>query len=277
MRFRRTLTIAALWFLLEAGAWHPAAAATLTGSAGPGIVPARVMIEPRDGIRALIRFIDKSQHLLFVECYILTDKLVVRGLERAAAQGVRVFVMLEPHPLGMGTQPQRMADQLRAAGIAFRWSSPSFALTHAKFIVADDRRALISTANMSRSAFSGNREFLVVDDVPADVRTVSAIFRDDWDRLSATPRDPNIVVSPRARAPLDALLRRAHRELDLYSEELLDGPTAALLESIARRGVRVRVLLPSSATPIDGAALARSGVRIRLVAKPYIHAKAVLI
>ncbi|MGH2442051.1 MAG: phospholipase D-like domain-containing protein, partial [Chloroflexota bacterium] len=41
-------------------------------------------------------------------------------------------------------------------------------------------------------------------------------------------------------------------------------------------GVRVRVLLPSSATPIDGAALARSGVRIRLVAKPYIHAKAVL-
>ena len=82
-----------------------------------GITPSRVLVEPSDGLTPLIRSLDSTQHTLFVEIYILTNTRIVRALERAAAQGVRVCVLLEEHPLGMGTEPLHMRDLLSAAGV----------------------------------------------------------------------------------------------------------------------------------------------------------------
>jgi phosphatidylserine/phosphatidylglycerophosphate/cardiolipin synthase-like enzyme len=121
---------------------------------GPGILPEHVLVEPQDGVHSIIRALDKARDHIFLETYILTDARVIHALERAAAQGVGVYVLLEQRPLGMGSQPERLADMLRAAGVFVRWTPPRFYLTHAKFLLLDDRMAVVSTANFSRSAFS---------------------------------------------------------------------------------------------------------------------------
>ncbi len=238
--------------------------------------PAKLWIEPRDGLRGLIQLINHANRQIFVEDYILTDRRIVRALERAQTQGVRVFAMLEPHPYGMGNQPQRIADELRASGIQFRWSSPQFALTHAKFIVIDDRIALISTANFSRTGFSTNREFLILDTDRVDVRTASSLFRSDWDRLPFRNADRHLVVSPiDSREVLTGLIRSAHRQLDVYSEELQDPGMARQFIGAERRGVRVRVLLPF--TPPLANMVRNGGVKLGLLAHPYIHAKVIIV
>ncbi len=241
---------------------------------GRGVVPAAVAIEPADGSRSMVRAIDKAQQRIFVETYILTDTRVARALERAAAEGVAVYVILEHHPLGMGPQPERMADRLRAAGIMVRWSRPGFELTHAKFVVLDDRLAIVSSANFSRSAFRRNRDFLVFEGVRGDVRAISGLFRADWDRLPAAMRDPNLLVSPdNARYKLLALIASARTSIDLYAEEIADAGVERALGAATERGVSVRVILPWGGSPRSVALLMRSGVRVGELRSPYIHAK----
>lgn len=253
---------------------HRVALDPRAGEIGAGVSPAALLIEPRDGIRPVTRFLDHAQRTIFVEAYILSDRSVIRALERAAVQGVHVYVLLEPHPFGLGNQPFRVAAELRSTGVAVRWSSPAFSLTHAKFIVADDRSAIISTANFSRAAFHSNREFLIVDTYRSQARLLSSLFRADWDRQSIRIDDDNVVVSPNDSRPrFVSLLLRAHHSIRLYAEEIADPAMENQLVRLARHGIRVEVLLAWGQTPAAARFLKRGGVVVREYRRLYIHAK----
>jgi cardiolipin synthase len=275
---------ALLWRVKEALPSHRHMFPTFLGpgteqvsSLGRGIEVRSLLVEPDDGSRALVRELNRAQRSIFVECYILTSARIVHALERAAAEGVAVFVLLEHHPFGMGGQPERIANLLRAAGIAVRWSPSTFLLTHAKYMVIDDQEAVVATANLSRSAFTRNREFLVSVRGKAEVRQLSSLFRADWDRLPGILVDKSLVVSPiNARSTFAALIRGAHTSLQVYSEEMVDVPSERLLDDAARRGVHVRLILPLGNTAA-GAALARSGAAVRTLSSPYVHAKVVVV
>jgi len=208
---------------------HPASAhvpsdGRMDSTLGSGVVPTELLVEPQARSRPLLRAIDGAQTRIFVEVYILTDASVIRALERAAAQGVAVYVMLEHRPLGLGVQPDRMMDRLQAAGIFVKWTRPGFQLTHAKFVVVDDRLAVISSANFSRSAFRQNRDFLVFDRRRADVISISNLFRADWDRLPVRFENFNLLISPvNARQKLQKLIARARRSINVYAEEIATG------------------------------------------------------
>ncbi|GAC1328162.1 MAG: hypothetical protein NVSMB22_19890 [Chloroflexota bacterium] len=248
-----------------------------TAPPGSGESAGVLEIEPH-GERAVVKAIDRAQHDVFMEMYILTDRGVVRALQRAVAQNVRVWVLLEHRPFGMGTQPERITRQLRAAGIFVRWSPPGFALTHAKYLVIDDALALISTANFSRSGFHTDRDFVFFDRDPRVLRELSSLFRWDWNQRRASLHDSNLVIAPdNARARLEALIRLATRSLDLYAEEMNDPQIERILLAARSRGVRVRLLLPAGASLQAAAALTRGGVAVRRPKSPYIHAKAAIV
>jgi cardiolipin synthase A/B len=252
--------------------------ATQTTSLGSGIAGTTLTVEPDEGSKPLVRLLNKAQTTIFVECYIVSDTPVVHALERAAAQGVQVYVLLEPHPFGMGSQPQRVSDQLQAAGVHVRWTSRVFALTHAKFIVTDDRIAVVSTANFSRSAFSQNREFLFADANPILVRQLSSIFRADWDRLPVNVVDPDAVVAPEnARSTISRLITSAHSSVRIYAEELNDSAIERLLAALARRRVRVEIILAAGQSPAAARLLVRAGVSVSTMKSPYIHAKLTIV
>ncbi|GAC1443074.1 MAG: hypothetical protein NVSMB52_01010 [Chloroflexota bacterium] len=243
-----------------------------------GFAPTMMDIEPDDGSRHLIRALDRARSAIFVEMYILTDHRVIRALQRASAQGVRVYVMLERHPYGMGLQPEHLADELLASEIMVRWSPPQYLLTHAKTVVIDDRIGIISSANFSRSAFSRNRDLLIFLTRGMEVRDLSALFRADWDRLSVTMTDPNLIISPDdSRAKITSLIRCARHTLSIYAEEVGDVRTESLLVREAATGVHVRLILAWGQTPSAARYLTRGGVRVRQLRKPYIHAKMLLV
>jgi cardiolipin synthase A/B len=245
-----------------------------------GVVPAETIIEPDDGVTPVIHDLDASKKSIFMEAYILSDTSVIHALERAAAQDVTVDVLLERHPLGLGTYEVHIKDELQAAGVAVRWSSPHFTFTHAKFVVMDDRAALVSTANFSRSAFDENREVIVRDTSPPDVRDLSNIFRSDWDGKNPTLHSANVVVSPiNSRKDIDLLLNSAHHTVDIYGEEMADTRSDTLLASLGRRHIAVRILLPpgaASGTHTLPSSLT-SVVAVRTISSPYMHAKVVVI
>ncbi len=235
------------------------------------------MVEPHAGVHPLVRAIDKAQNQIFLEMYILSDSRVIRALQRAEVQGVEVYVLLERHPFGLPIQPISVAERLRASGVHVRWSRPGFTYTHAKFAVLDDRLAIISTANFSRSAFSHNREFLVSTRRKVDVRALSSIFRADWDRLPIRITDTNLIISPEnARTKLRCFLGAARHSVDIYAEEVADVAIEKELIRLAKRGIRVRLLLPPGPSPAV-APLRLGGIEVRQLRVPYVHAKMMVI
>lgn len=243
---------------------------------GPGTEPSNFYVEPESGVRPIVRALDRAQHSIMIEDYIMTDLRIIHALERAATQGVRVYVILERHPLGMGLQPVSLADKLLAAGCYVKWGH-GFYLTHAKLLLLDDRLAIVSTANLSRSGFSRNREFIAFDPNRQDVRQLSSVFRDDWDHLHVSLRDMNVILSPvNARFSLDALVFSARHMLDVYAEELTDPALGRELARKQKLGVTVRVLVPAGAAARATASLGSLRGVVRVLVRPYAHAKAIV-
>ncbi|MGI8969011.1 MAG: phospholipase D-like domain-containing protein [Chloroflexota bacterium] len=272
---RRSQIMLALALLLAGWTAFPHAGAASPDRASNGLV---LLTEPQSGEKPLIRAIDAAQQRVFVECYLLSNRRIVRALERAESQGVQVLVLLERKPVGLGTQPARMADELHAAGIGVRWTSSRFALTHAKFMVLDDRVAVISTANFSAAGFHTDRDFVAMDYRLADARQLSNIFRADWDRIHPAFEDPALIVAPvYARGDVDGLILGARRSVDVYAEEVVDATVESLLIARAKQHVRVRVLLPPGASIPAVQLLTGQGVLVRTLNAPYIHAKALIV
>jgi phosphatidylserine/phosphatidylglycerophosphate/cardiolipin synthase-like enzyme len=226
---------------------------------------------------------------LAIEIYLLTDRRVIQALEAAAGRGLTVRVMLEPHPYGGGS-PARTIQQLEAAGVEARYTNPAFPLTHAKLMIVDGLRAYIMTGNLTRAALGGNgrvanREYGIIDPLPEDVSSLSALFEADWQRAEAVfpGNNAHLVISPgNARAALQGLVAAARQTLLVEEEEMQDQQIEGALVAAQRRGVKVEVILPASRGENDPnaegiAALLQGGVAVREDGQLYMHAKMLLV
>jgi cardiolipin synthase len=271
------------WLLLAAclagcGAAVPAAPGPPV-AANPDV---RVFVEPDDGPEPLLAEINGARKSIDLVMYLFSDRQVISALENAERRGVQTRVLLEQHPFGEGQGNAETFNRLERAGVAARWTSPRFKLTHEKAAVIDGREALILTLNLTASAFSRNREYGAIDTTSDDVAEVGALFNADWNRTVYAPARPGLVVSPdNSRARLVALIGQASRQLDLESEEVQDEGLEQAIVAAARRGVSVRLVLSPAEAGVDNNAkgvqrLKAGGVQVRYMKKPYVHAKMVI-
>jgi cardiolipin synthase A/B len=268
----------------------------LSGSTGPtsigsgvlGVV--QVFVEPNAGDHIITNAIANAKKSVWLEMYLLTDRNVIRALEETARRGVDVRVMLEAHPYGSGSSSAtETLDRLRAARISAQSTNPSFALTHEKGMIVDDRTAYIMTANFTLSALGGttsttNREYGIIDSNLSDVQAVADIFQADWSRTNAHFNDPNLVVSPiNSRNAFTSLISRAHSTLLIEAEEMNDTDIEHELMNATQHGVHVQVILPA---PADASGDSNSGgiqtirgggVQVKEDPRLYMHAKVIIV
>ncbi len=241
-----------------------------------------LFVEPDDGRAPILDELNAAQRSIDLEIYLLSDEEILQALERAQARGVRVRVILEEHPFGGAGGEERVFARLEQAGIAVRWSNPAFRLSHIKTFVIDAEVAIIMNLNLTKTSFTGNREFGAITTRPAEVAQADAIFEADWQR-SAEPPDGPLVVSPTtSRRTLLGLIESATTSLDIYAEVVRDEEIVAALEQAASRDVVVRLIVSNDSEENDRgreerARLADQGVQVRLARGLYIHAKMVLV
>lgn len=259
----------------------PAGAATSSFQAAT--IDGQLIVEPDDGDGPIVRGIRGATSSIDFTMYLFTERDVIDALKQAKSRGVRVRGMLEQHPYGSGPGNDTLFKELKAAGIEMAWTNPAFQLTHEKALVLDNREALILTLNLTHSSFTKNREFGVIDRTAGDVAEVEAAFNADWSRRPFSPSRPDLVWSPaNARAKTIALIGSARRTLDVYEEEMQDDQTEAAIVDAARRGVRVRVVMPAlhGAQDPNAAGVRRieqSGAQVHGIDDPYVHAKAIVV
>ena len=265
-------------------------ACTSACTTGTGLQSGTLFTEPAAGDSPVVQAIKGAQQSVEMEIYLLTEKTVINALEDDANRGINVQVMLEPHPYGSGpVTPQQTMAALSAAGVHTEPTNTQFALTHAKLLIIDGQAAYISTGNFTKtalggsSAYSADRDYMIVDTNTTDVQECNAIFTADWARTTPQLADPNLVVSPiNARSKLLALIGNAKQKLHLEEEEMQDPQFIQALTTAAQHGVNVQVVLPASSSDDQGAQqLTQGGVHVARLqdsagGNPYIHAKIII-
>jgi phosphatidylserine/phosphatidylglycerophosphate/cardiolipin synthase-like enzyme len=234
--------------------------------------------------------------------YILDNASIVAALVNRKKAGLDVrVVMNQTFPSGTVESNPTTYSTLTAAGVGVVWRNgppgvTSGAYTHEKAFVLDGKQAWIMTMNLDTSAPQYNREYVVVDDDPADVAEADAIFLADFTGAANASGAP-LVVSPdppsNSRSALVALIDSATKTLDIEGEEFSDNYStgvSAAVAAAARRGVTTRLVLaqgtPTAAQTTSIATVKAAGVKVVVsggtsgggtASKPYIHAKAITV
>jgi cardiolipin synthase len=270
--------------------------------------PHQLFIMPDMGTAPVLSAIQNARTSIHMEMYMLTqngvEANVLAALMAQAKAGKDVGIILDSSvndfPQAPSCQPpanpqktnQAVFDLLTAAGAKVKWSNPAFRFTHQKSMVIDNQMAYIMTMNLSDSAFTRNREYIVADQDPADVQATEAIFQADWTEQAIAPTDANLAVSPSdSRQRIIALIDSAKKSLVFQVEFLSDSrganSIAAHLAARVKAGVDVTAMMafqvkdPCSnrdANALEAQLMGQLGItKFAFPQKVTIHAKAIVV
>lgn len=232
--------------------------------------------QPEAHLSPVLHLIRRARKSLRLEVYLLTSRSIVNELKRARMRGVDVRVLLEQNPYGAGRYAQLGYSKLQTAGVPVRWANESaFTFTHEKSMEIDGTTAGIFTFNFSSSGFLRNREFGLIEENSTDAKAIATVFDADWNRQPPHVSTHDLVISPyNARRVFTSLIDAAHHTLDLYAEEVDDASIEDHLAKAVKRGVRVRLIVPTGSSGVD--TVRRDGVAVKLQPTPYVHAKTIV-
>jgi len=135
--------------------------------------------QSEEDVIALIR---SAQKTIDIEVYTFTSNDIIRELGEAEKRGVQVRVIMEPRV--EEPRKDRTSALLQELGAEMRWASLEYKLTHSKFIIVDDKKALVGSINLSDSALNYNRETAVLLE-GEKVKELVAVFKEDWAKATA--------------------------------------------------------------------------------------------
>lgn len=156
-------------------------------------------VAPDNAYDAVLAHINAAAVRLDIASYTLTNAGVVDALSAKALQGVAVRVLLEGEPAGGLEDQERWAcQQIESAGgeCWFMLNDPAagaydrYTYQHAKFILADGQRLLLSSENFTWESLPGDpkddgtygrRGALIVTDAPQLIARAQAVFAADLD------------------------------------------------------------------------------------------------
>lgn len=265
-----------------------------------------LLTTPQSIFCAIIRDIQRARRVVDMEFYIFEEDNVGRAfvelLLRKARQGVAVRMLLD----GFGSRnvSRRTLDRLLASGVDVRTSQfVSNCRNHRKIVVVDDLVAYTGGVNIADRYVSGSSLGLWHDVVlrisGSAVQGLSRIL--DYDSLRIEGVDSELVVQNDSHIALyvsemqqgramELLLRSiaesAHNQIVITTPYLF--PSSDMLELLAsavRRGVEVRVVVPTrsdvavldAVMPTYVAEAIEAGIDVRQVAGAFVHAKMALI
>ncbi|MGQ9598806.1 MAG: lamin tail domain-containing protein [Anaerolineae bacterium] len=155
-----------------------------------------VAVGPDHLLDTMLAQLERAQTSIWIEGYTFESATLAHVLTQKLAAGVSVTVLLEGGPVGGIQEAQRwVCGQLQDAGgrVYFFYNGPvhsRYRFQHAKFILIDDRVALIGSENLNPSSFpaddkadgtAGRRGAYLITDAPGVVDRVRAILRSDLD------------------------------------------------------------------------------------------------
>ncbi len=151
-----------------------------------------LVLSPLNSRQQIEGLIDSAQQTLWLEQASLLDDAVAERLAASATRGVKVYFI---GPLRTGEDDLSLPNyrRLQQAGAEVRrLENP---LVHAKVILADNRRALLGSINLTYASMELNRELGLLTEDAAIIRRLQQTLQGDWGRAAAVVEAPTGAIS----------------------------------------------------------------------------------
>ena len=203
----------------------------------------RLLIQPEDGVKPLIKEIDGARKSIEIAIFRFDHDELKRALERAVERGVAVHALIANTNHGAEKALRELEMELLAAGVEVSRSGDDLLRHHYKFMIVDRRVLYVVTFNYTHLDIEHSRSFgLVIDDRDLVDEAVK-LFYADVRRQPYKPALKNFIVSPaNAREQLSHFIRGAEKQLLIYDPEISDRTMIRLLRERAHEGVEVRII-----------------------------------
>ena len=273
----KVVLFAAMFGTVFASTWGaPAHASTRKAST----TTQTLITEPDQGLTSIYNLILSAKTSIDMTMYELVDTQAQTLLDQAAANGIKVRVILDQN-LERSNNLAAYTD-LRSHGVQVVWAPVQYAATHQKSIVIDGITAAVMTLNLTSRYYSSSRDFAVIENDANDINAIETTFNADFSNQSITPPVGDALVwSPTvSQTDLVNLINASKTSLLIENEELSYSTIVTALAKAAKRGVKVTLCMTDSTDwTANFNTLAKAGVHISTYAATaslYIHAKVIV-
>jgi cardiolipin synthase len=206
----------------------------------------RLVLEPGRRRDALLGVIASAKRRLVLSLFRCDDLTVLDALASALERGCDVEAILTKRAKGGKKRLKKLWGALEEMGAVVTWYADPVVKYHAKYLVADETTAVVTTLNPTERCFSRTWDCLLITDDPPVVRGLLAIFRADTTgaplSMSRALGSRLIVGPERSRAEYRRLISSATRSIRILDHKLSDPDLVALLRERRAEGVTVSVV-----------------------------------
>lgn len=207
--------------------------------------PDRLILAPAERKAALLGVIGSAQRRLILSLFRCDDFSVLDALAAALERGCEVEAILTKRAKGGKKRLKKLWAALEEMGaVVTRYADPVVKY-HAKYLVADDSTAMITTLNPTRKCFTQTWDAVLITQDPSVVKGLLTLFKTDAAGvpLSRRPLGRRLIVGPeRSRTEIRGLIAGAKHSIRILDHKLSDPDVVSLLKDRRAEGVTVTVL-----------------------------------
>ena len=205
----------------------------------------RLVLAPAERREAVLQLMRSAERGLLLSMFRCDDFRIIDEVAAAARRGVHVRVLITQRARGWRDRLKDLTALLQSLGADVRPYESPVMKYHAKYIVADDSRALVTSLNFTRKCFESTCDFMVLSDDPDVVSGLKTLFETDC--RTPVGRLPDItrrlIIGPEhSRRRLTEMLSAARGSVRIVDHRLTDPQILALLTEKERKNIPVQVI-----------------------------------
>jgi phosphatidylserine/phosphatidylglycerophosphate/cardiolipin synthase-like enzyme len=206
----------------------------------------RLVLDPAERKAALLGVIGAARRRLILSLFRCDEFSILDALAAALERGCEVEAILTKRAKGGKKRLKKLWGALEEMGaVVTRYADPVVKY-HAKYLVADESTAVITTLNPTRKCFTRTWDAVLITPDPSVVKGLLTLFKADAAGVPLPSRRPlgrRLIVGPeRSRAEIRGLIAGAKHSIRILDHKLSDPDLVALLRERRAEGVIVTVL-----------------------------------
>ncbi len=249
---------------------------------------------------AIIHEIGQATKTIYMSAYQMKDPVIAQALIDSTKRGAKVALIVEKNPykhaFNVDDKQDVILQQLLAAGVVI-YERPEYLKVshptghhHARYLLIDSKRFLLTTGNFDETTFDHCRDFAVTFNSyahPGEFAALQMLFESDIQNVPLPATFPaSVIVGPdQQREKIVNFLRAAKKSIKVYQQYFNDPVIFGVISQLMESGIKVELLMmayPTGYDKEDPSASAQDqlkilGADVRLIQDFYGHARAIVI
>jgi phosphatidylserine/phosphatidylglycerophosphate/cardiolipin synthase-like enzyme len=206
----------------------------------------KIVLDAAERKAALLGVIGAAKRRLILSLFRCDDFSVLDALAAALERGCEVEAVLTKRAKGGKKRLKKLWGALEEMGaVVTRYADPVVKY-HAKYLVADDSTAIITTLNPTRKCFTKTWDAILITRDPSVVKGLLTLFKADTAGAPLPARravSRRLIVGPeRSRGEFRALNTSAKHSIRILDHKLSDPDLVTYLKERRAEGIIVTVL-----------------------------------